>query len=62
MLPCQQVGEEESLILEKNKQMPPATKVKLTYKLSRKETQIASSSTFGDLKVCCREVPMYCHY
>ena len=29
----------------------PSLKLKLTYKLDRKETQVPSSSTFGDLKV-----------
>ena len=29
----------------------PSLKLKLTYKMDRKETQVPSSSTFGDLKV-----------
>ena len=29
----------------------PSLKLKLTYKLDRKETQVPSSSTFGELKV-----------
>lgn len=31
----------------------PSLKLKLTYKLDRKETAVPSSSTFGELKVSC---------
>ena len=34
----------------------PSLKLKLTYKLDRKETQVPASSTFGDLKAR-RETP-----